>query len=132
MLVGQLMLGDVVRHKLPYTYTTPTRTPDSRLPTPNPRPPTFSALSTPQCLMRFFYHMFGADMGSLRLLRRSSVGGGDASETELWSREGEVGDFWERGLVDLGDVDQPFQVDCESNRIRDGSARRLRASDDDE
>ena len=63
-----------------------------------------------QCALRLFYHMFGSQMGSLRILRRSSTGGGPSTETLLWSRQDQVGNYWERAEVDLNDIDQPFQV----------------------
>ena len=45
----------------------------------------------------FKYHMFGANMGTLNL--QVSVGGGPW--TTIWSRGGDLGDYWNTALVDL-------------------------------
>ena len=72
--------------------------------------------------------MFGAQMGSLRILRRSSTGGGPSTETLLWSRQDQVGNYWERAEVDLDNVDQPFQVLNQSFQVINQSFQVLNQS----
>ena len=46
----------------------------------------------------FFYHMYGSDIGSLRL---NFLPEDSAQQETLWSKTGEVGDVWVRGLIDI-------------------------------
>lgn len=62
------------------------------------------------CTLRMFYHMYGATIGQLRILRRNAIGG---PETELFSREKELGDYWERIDIDLSFA-RPFQIVIEA------------------
>jgi hypothetical protein len=51
------------------------------------------------CQFSFYYHMFGRDMGSLRL--EVSLDDGQSWQ-ELWSQSGDKGDQWTQAFIDLG------------------------------
>ncbi|RMG66981.1 MAG: hypothetical protein D6722_14005, partial [Bacteroidetes bacterium] len=57
----------------------------------------FSGMSNPQ--LSFAYHMYGIDMGTLRL--EASSDGGQTWGTPLWSRTGNQGNAWQQDTVDL-------------------------------
>ena len=58
------------------------------------------------CKLRFYYHMFGADIGSLNVYTRPCNG---CAETLVYTRSGNIGNFWDRAeMVLLSTV--PFQV----------------------
>jgi hypothetical protein len=56
-----------------------------------------SALTNPE--MSFWYHMYGSDMGSLSV--EISTNGGATWSESLWSRSGDQGDLWRRGVISL-------------------------------
>ncbi|KAK6177526.1 hypothetical protein SNE40_015611 [Patella caerulea] len=64
-------------------------------------PEIFSSTSTPQCLS-FWYHMYGKDIAQLNVYMKTAGALGDA----LWTRSGEEGDIWKRGVltVDIGET----------------------------
>lgn len=72
----------------------------------------FAATSSKQCQLRFWYHMYGYDVGALNVYTRTYVGG---PLTKIWSQNGEKGDEWLRAKVPLS-VTQPFQVLIEGVR----------------
>jgi hypothetical protein len=62
------------------------------------------------CEFRLFYHMYGSTIGTLSVYKRIAVGG---LESTLFTKTGEVGNFWNR--VDLKITgDQPFQIVVEA------------------
>ena len=58
------------------------------------------------CRLRFYFHMFGPDIGSLNVYTRPCNG---CAETLVYSRSGNVGNFWDRAEVILRST-VPFQV----------------------
>nr|XP_054757007.1 MAM and LDL-receptor class A domain-containing protein 1-like [Lytechinus pictus] len=58
------------------------------------------------CQMRFWYHMNGANVGTLRVMTLISLSDYPQS---IWSKSGPQGDVWLRGIVDL-DPGSRFQV----------------------
>ena len=56
-----------------------------------------SSLTSPE--MRFWYHMFGGDMGSLTV--EVSTDGGTTWSGSLWNQAGDQGDQWREVTVDL-------------------------------
>ena len=70
--------------------------------------PTFKAItpSKSTCTLRMFYHMYGAQIGSLNVYTRSSVLG---SLKPIWKRSGNIGDHYERADIQIFE-NQPFQV----------------------
>nr|XP_039270832.1 MAM and LDL-receptor class A domain-containing protein 1-like [Styela clava] len=76
---------------------------------------TFARLISPpvmansdSCSIRFYYHMYGSSIRSLRVYTRTQYGG---PLVQVWSKSGYQGDFWERADANLGaTVGQPFQV----------------------
>lgn len=57
------------------------------------------------CNFRFFYHMYGKDIGSLNVYVKTMNG-----LKSIFSRETEVGDYWERVNLDLSAEPLPFQL----------------------
>lgn len=62
--------------------------------------------SPDSCTLRMFYHMYGAHIGKFSILRRTAVGG---PEAVLFTRDKELGDYWERIDVPLHYA-TPFQI----------------------
>lgn len=62
--------------------------------------------SPQECQLRFYYHMYGAEIGSLAVYTRTQING---PLTLKWTRIGNFGDFYERGDIILN-MDDPFQV----------------------
>ena len=58
------------------------------------------------CRLRFYFHMFGDHIGSLNVYTRPCNG---CVETNVYSRSGNVGNFWDRAEVILQST-VPFQV----------------------
>jgi hypothetical protein len=56
--------------------------------------------------MRFYYHMFGENIGTLSVYTRDSING--PLQTP-WTKSGNIGHYFERAEVTLY-WDQPFQV----------------------
>ena len=56
--------------------------------------------------IRFYYHMFGVNIGTLNVYLRDTING---PVQNLWSKSGNVGDYYERTEVILY-WDKPFQV----------------------
>ncbi|XP_022097778.1 MAM and LDL-receptor class A domain-containing protein 1-like isoform X1 [Acanthaster planci] len=69
-----------------------------------------AATTTGTCQLRFYYHMFGRTTGSLTVYIRDTING---PLTNLWSKSGEIGDFYERAEITLGWTN-PFQVIIEA------------------
>ena len=74
--------------------------------------PVFSATTTGQCQFRFWYHMYGYDVGAVHVYTRNFIGG---PLTRVWSQIGQKGDEWLRARIELK-VQQPFQVLIEGVR----------------
>ena len=53
-----------------------------------------------------YYEMFGRSIGSLNVYVRQNIGG---SLRKIWSRSGNVGDFYERADIPVSNA-KPFQV----------------------
>ncbi|XP_072014818.1 MAM and LDL-receptor class A domain-containing protein 1-like [Amphiura filiformis] len=64
------------------------------------------ATQTGECTIRFYYHMFGPNIGTLSVHTRDSING---PLQTVWSKSGNIGDFYERVEVALYWA-QPFQV----------------------
>ncbi|KAJ8050665.1 MAM and LDL-receptor class A domain-containing protein 2 [Holothuria leucospilota] len=80
--------------------------------------PNFRA-SDDSCEMRFYYHMFGENVGSLNVYKRKVISG---PLELLWSRRGNLGDFYERAdivLANSADYDI-FQIIVEAT-VGDGN-----------
>ena len=69
------------------------------------------------CYLRFFYHMKGSHIGTLRVLQRTSYYVGGLSGT-LWNRTGSQGDFWYRASVQAPYSRADFQFVIEGIRGR--------------
>ncbi len=57
------------------------------------------------CQFRFFYHMYGKDIGTLSVYKKTATG-----LDRVFVKTGEVGDFWERSVLDLSGESQPYQL----------------------
>lgn len=66
--------------------------------------------SGPKCLI-FYYHMFGAEMGSLRVALVE-----EAREKAVWTREGNGGDLWRSARVDFRAESCQFRILFEGRR----------------
>ncbi|CAF1639090.1 unnamed protein product, partial [Adineta ricciae] len=66
----------------------------------------FSPSTSGKCEFRFWYHMYGYDIGALNIYTRTYV---DGPLNLLWSQKGNRGDVWLRRKVTLQSTD-PFQV----------------------
>ncbi|XP_071851180.1 MAM and LDL-receptor class A domain-containing protein 1-like isoform X5 [Apostichopus japonicus] len=71
--------------------------------------------SPQECQLRFYYHMYGAEIGRLAVYTRTQING---PLTLKWTRIGNFGDFYERGDIILN-MDDPFQVIIEAT-VGDG------------
>ncbi|XP_019613806.1 PREDICTED: MAM and LDL-receptor class A domain-containing protein 1-like isoform X1 [Branchiostoma belcheri] len=63
------------------------------------------------CQFRFFYHMQGRNIGSLRVLVRNVE---DESTQEVWRREGQQGRGWLFASVNIGTNNRKYQVVLEA------------------
>jgi hypothetical protein len=64
------------------------------------------SLDSKLCTLRLFYYMYGADIGTLNIYVRTTIGG---SETILFNRNREQGNFWVRVERQINETD-PFQI----------------------
>jgi hypothetical protein len=70
------------------------------------------------CELRFFYHLYGSDIGALNVYVRESIGG---FETPLLNKTRELGDFWERADLKIN-TNSMFQIVIEAvGGIGDGT-----------
>ena len=53
-------------------------------------------LRAPEVCLRFYYHMLGSHLGSLRVYKRD-----DEKETLLWKQTEDMGDRWLKGEVEI-------------------------------
>ncbi|EDO47788.1 predicted protein [Nematostella vectensis] len=68
------------------------------------------AVGDSSCKLRLYYHMLGSDIGSLNVYTRPCNG---CVMTQVFSKSGEVGNFWERTEVTLT-ATTPFQIVIEA------------------
>lgn len=59
----------------------------------------FTAVSVAGRCLQFWYHMFGADIGTLNVLQKTAPG--NKSEKILWTLSGQQGNAWLNGRVSL-------------------------------
>lgn len=62
----------------------------------------------PLCF-RFWAHMYGNGIGTLKVLQLIGTPGTDASSRELWSLTGEAGNTWHQGQLSVSS-NNPFRV----------------------
>ncbi|CAF1515641.1 unnamed protein product, partial [Adineta steineri] len=62
------------------------------------------------CELRFYWHMYGDDIGALNIYTRTTFGG---EMDKIWSKDYNVGDFWNRAEIVLME-NEPFQVVLEA------------------
>ena len=62
----------------------------------------------PYCF-RFWTHMYGNGIGTLRVLRQEGPPGSDPSTDELWSLTGESSNSWHQGQLSVSSK-SPFRV----------------------
>jgi hypothetical protein len=78
--------------------------------------PVYDAAPDPVCF-EFYYHMYGATTGSLRVYLKKVTQSWDLNPSSaLFSRDGNQGNKWYRGLVVLGPVADEFQIVVEGVR----------------
>lgn len=78
--------------------------------------PVYELPDTELCF-EFFYHMFGATIGSLRVyLKKESQSWDLNTQTEFFSKEGNQGDKWYRAFRQLGVINEEFQIIIEGIR----------------
>lgn len=72
--------------------------------------PVFDASDTELCL-EFFYHMFGASVGTLRVYVKLSTDSWNLDpKRAIFSKSGNHGDLWYKSFHSLGYIDEEFQV----------------------
>ncbi|CAF4949732.1 unnamed protein product, partial [Rotaria magnacalcarata] len=62
------------------------------------------------CRFRFYWHLYGEDIGELNVYTRTANGG---PMNLIWTKNTEVGDFWDRADLALFNS-QPFQIVLEA------------------
>ncbi|CAF0847412.1 unnamed protein product, partial [Rotaria sordida] len=62
------------------------------------------------CRFRFYWHMYGEDIGALNVYTRTTYGG---QMNKIWSKDYHVGDYWTRADLPLY-LGEPFQVVLEA------------------
>ncbi|CAF4185562.1 unnamed protein product, partial [Rotaria sp. Silwood2] len=62
------------------------------------------------CSFRFYWHMYGKNIGALNVYTRTTYGG---RMNKIWSKDYEVGDYWTRADLSLY-ISEPFQVVLEA------------------
>ena len=63
----------------------------------------------------FRYHMNGATIGSLHVMRQYQVGVSTDGKVQLWSESGPQGDAWKKARVYLGAIPD-FTISIEAHR----------------
>nr|XP_015209861.1 PREDICTED: MAM and LDL-receptor class A domain-containing protein 1-like [Lepisosteus oculatus] len=64
-----------------------------------------------ECLMEFYYHMYGAGIGDLSVFLRE-----DSRDTLLWTLSGNKGNRWRRAVVGIGRIPRIFHIIFEATR----------------
>ena len=59
------------------------------------------------CRLTLYYHMYGEDVDTLNIWMRTNHGG---PLKKLWSKTGNVGNWFERADVAVSAAGKPFQV----------------------
>jgi hypothetical protein len=67
----------------------------------------FTPILNQKCEVRLFYHMHGVDMGTFNIFSRTSLGG---NEKLLFTKNRDLGDIWERAIIEIDDDTKPFQI----------------------
>lgn len=68
-----------------------------------------------QCKVRFFYHMFGKHVDSLKVfVLKVSTG----TQTQKFSANGDLGDMWKLAEIDLSKETEPFRMVFEGRLFR--------------
>lgn len=76
------------------------------------RSPLLKAIpQTVDCRLRFFYHMYGKDIGTLKLLQTTNGG----EEIEIFNATGDHGDIWLRESVSMTPSSQDFGLIFEAS-----------------
>ncbi|XP_033109454.1 MAM and LDL-receptor class A domain-containing protein 1-like [Anneissia japonica] len=75
------------------------------------RSPVLSGLPSDTCL-EFYYHMYGRTMGTLNVVMNRT----QQANQVVWSKTGEKGNKWYRGLVHIPSMSQNFQITFEGVR----------------
>lgn len=65
-------------------------------------------LDQPICL-RFWTHMYGNGIGSLKVILMSNAAGLDSTSRDLWHLNGESGNSWHQAAITIAST-VPFQV----------------------
>lgn len=77
--------------------------------------PTYTKETNDTCL-EFYYHMYGSGIGQLKVYVMKVNDTWDLKdENAVFVEEGNQGDEWWRGFVDLGPIDDQFQVSLMRN-----------------
>lgn len=79
--------------------------------------PCFDLSSLNDPLLSFYYHMYGADMGTLNL--QYSING--SNWTTIWSRTGDQGDEWFKQVIDLSSFQSANEFRLRFNGITGNS-----------
>eukprot|EP00118_Oscarella_pearsei_P003168 m.13253 g.13253 ORF g.13253 m.13253 type:complete len:3799 (+) comp24600_c0_seq1:127-11523(+) len=66
------------------------------------------AKSNKYCYMVFYYHMYGADIGTLNVYSRPKEG--SVNINQIFSRSGDQGDSWQKAQIDLPTTTSPYQI----------------------
>lgn len=75
--------------------------------------------STPneQICFEFFYHMYGLTTGDLRVfLKKFNDTWNFNEQTAIFNKRGNQGNYWYRGFLKLGNINDSFQVIIEGVR----------------
>ncbi|KAJ8687225.1 hypothetical protein QAD02_023019 [Eretmocerus hayati] len=75
--------------------------------------PLYSANLTESGCFSFWYHMYGTTIGSLNVYFKPESAN---NSTLLWSKQGDQGNQWLRGLINLPTVNNSFQIIIEGVR----------------
>ncbi|XP_065198014.1 MAM and LDL-receptor class A domain-containing protein 2-like [Sycon ciliatum] len=62
-------------------------------------------LNSSTCYIAFWYHMFGATIGELRIVVQDSV-----KLTTVWSKKGNQGDWWRQAIVPVNSTEKTFSI----------------------
>lgn len=69
--------------------------------------------SASTCQMTFWYHMYGTGIGTLYIYMKTV---GSTTNTRVWNLQGNQGNRWNRGVVNIGRIDTNFQILFDAKR----------------